>query len=109
MHDISNDCTKSSKYSNLFDALEIDHPVVANCLIDSKNIERTLLIPTFQEAHIIMADINKVPKNCEKAITKLAELIYPDPFYRSFGALLTEPKFLKSSLREAMYTLSLKA
>lgn len=82
--------------------MEIDHPVVANCIIDQKEIECLLLIPTSSEACTVMDDYRKVPRNCKRAITKNADLFFPDPHYKTYGGSVSKPKFLQVSTNEAM-------
>lgn len=82
--------------------MEISHPVVANCLIDQRELECILLIPTSQEACNIMDDANKVPRNCKRAITKMADLFIPDPNYKSYGGRVNKPRFLQVSTSEAL-------
>ncbi|XP_070161215.1 structural maintenance of chromosomes protein 6 [Polyergus mexicanus] len=106
VHDVRPYCTQSSQYSNLFEAMVIEDPIVANCLIDQSQIECVLLIPTSSEACEIMSDVMKVPKNCKRAFTKRGDLFYPDPNYRSYGGKCgTRAKFLQVSTMEAMQTL----
>ncbi|XP_025269792.1 structural maintenance of chromosomes protein 6 isoform X2 [Camponotus floridanus] len=106
VHDVRRHCTQSSQYSNLFEAMVIEDPIVANCLIDQCQIECVLLIPTNSEACEIMSDATKVPKNCKRAFTKGSDLFYPDPNYRTYGGKCgTRAKFLQVSTMEAMQTL----
>lgn len=103
VHDVRLHCTQSSQYSNLFEAMVIEDPIVTNCLIDQSQIECVLLIPTSSEACEIMSDATKVPKNCKRAFTKRGDLFYPDPNYRTYGGKCgTRAKFLQVSTMEAM-------
>ena len=102
MHNVSDGCTRSSRYQNLLEAMEISHPVIANCLIDQREIECMLLIPTSDEACAVMSDASKVPRNCRRAITKNADLFFPDPSYRTYGGTVTRAKYLQVSTSEAI-------
>lgn len=82
--------------------MEIEHPVIANCIIDQREAECILLIPTSKEACELLDHVSKVPRNCKRAITKQADLFYPDPHYRSYGGSVTRPKFLQVSTNEAI-------
>ncbi|XP_014472533.1 PREDICTED: structural maintenance of chromosomes protein 6 isoform X2 [Dinoponera quadriceps] len=105
IHDVSRHCTQSSTYSNLLDAMVIDDPIVANCLIDQREVECILLIPTNQEACQIMSNATKVPKNCKRAFTQQGDTYFPDPNYRTYGGRCERPKLLQVSTKEAMQTL----
>ncbi|XP_072747857.1 structural maintenance of chromosomes protein 6 [Anoplolepis gracilipes] len=106
VHDVRQHCTRSSQYSNLFEAMVIEDSIVANCLIDQCQIECVLLIPTSNEACEIMSDVTKVPKNCKRAFTKRGDLFYPDPNYRTYGGKCgTRAKYLQVSTMEAIQTL----
>jgi len=103
VHDVSRYCTQSSQYSNLLEAMVIEDPVVANCLIDQREIECVLLIPTNDEACMIMSDATKVPRNCKRAFTLNGDTFFPDPNYRTYGGKCgTRAKYLQVSTMEAM-------
>ncbi|XP_011496853.1 PREDICTED: structural maintenance of chromosomes protein 6 [Ceratosolen solmsi marchali] len=105
MHNVEDGCTNSPKYSNLLDAMEISHPVIANSLIDQREIECILLIPTSNEACTVMSNVIKVPQNCKRAITKNSDLFYPDPNYRIYGGSVSKAKYLQVSTNEAIQSL----
>ena len=102
MHDVRRHCTYSPQYSNLLEAMVIEDPVVANSLIDQREIECILLIPTNEEACAIMSDGTKVPKNCKRAFTLHGDTFFPDPNYRTYGGNCTRAKYLQVSTMEAM-------
>ena len=102
MHNVSKGCTRSPKYQNLLEAMEISNPVIANYLIDQREIECILLIPTSDEACAVMSDASKVPRNCRAAITKNADLFFPDPSYRTYSGDVTKAKYLQVSTTEAI-------
>ncbi|XP_011862086.1 PREDICTED: structural maintenance of chromosomes protein 6 [Vollenhovia emeryi] len=106
VHDVRSHCIQSSQYSNLLEAMVIEDPVVANCLIDQREIECILLIPTSNEACEIMSNMTKVPRNCKRAFTLNGDTFYPDPNYRTYGGRGgMRAKFLQVSTMEAMQTL----
>ncbi|XP_018057117.1 PREDICTED: structural maintenance of chromosomes protein 6 [Atta colombica] len=105
VHDVRRHCTYSPQYSNLLEAMVIEDPVVANSLIDQREIECILLIPTNEEACAIMSDETKVPKNCKRAFTLHGDTFFPDPNYRTYGGNCTRAKYLQVSTMEAMQTL----
>ncbi|EFN87370.1 Structural maintenance of chromosomes protein 6 [Harpegnathos saltator] len=106
IHDVRRHCTQSPRYSNLLEAMIIEDPIVANCLIDQREIECILLIPTNQEACEIMSNAAKVPKNCKRAFTQQSDIYFPDPNYRTYGGKCgSRAKYLQVSSTEAMQTL----
>lgn len=103
VHDVRHHCTQSSQYSNLLEAMVIDDPVVANCLIDQREVECILLITTNAEACDIMSNAAKVPKNCKRAFTQQGDTYFPDPNYRTYGGRCAKgAKYLQVSSRQAM-------
>ncbi|XP_043593729.1 structural maintenance of chromosomes protein 6 [Bombus pyrosoma] len=105
VHDVHAHCTKSSHYSNLLDAMDISDPVVANCLIDQREVECILLIPSSKEAAEIMSKASKVPQNCKRAFTQRGDTFYPDPQYRSYGG----PRSLKARFLQVSITDTINA
>lgn len=103
VHDVRRFCTQSPRYSNLLEAMVIEDPIVANCLIDQREIECILLIPTNHEACEIMSNAAKVPKNCKRAFTQQGDIYFPDPNYRTYGGKCsTRAKYLQVSSKQAM-------
>ncbi|XP_076243651.1 structural maintenance of chromosomes 6 [Calliopsis andreniformis] len=106
VHDVSAHCTYSRDYSNLLNAMDISDPIVANCLIDQREVECILLIPTSKEAADIMSDAAKVPQNCKRAFTQKGDTFYPDPNYRSYGGPRgLKAKFLQVSVKDTINAL----
>ncbi|XP_068965461.1 structural maintenance of chromosomes protein 6 isoform X1 [Bombus flavifrons] len=105
VHDVHAHCTKSSHYPNLLDAMDISDPVVANCLIDQREVECILLIPSSKEAAEIMSKASKVPQNCKRAFTQRGDTFYPDPQYRSYGG----PRSLKARFLQVSITDTINA
>ncbi|XP_043262042.1 structural maintenance of chromosomes protein 6 [Colletes gigas] len=106
IHDVHAHCTRSANYSNLLNAMDISDPVIANCLIDRREVECILLIPTSKEASDIMSDATRVPQNCKRAFTQQGDMFYPDPHYRSYGGPRDlKAKFLQVSVNDAINAL----
>ncbi|CAK9818472.1 Structural maintenance of chromosomes protein 6 [Anthophora plagiata] len=106
VHDVHAHCTRSSNYHNLLDAMDISDAVVVNCLIDQREVECVLLIPTSKEAAEIMSDASKVPRNCKRAFTQQGDTFYPDPHYRSYGGPRgLKAKFLQVSVTDTINSL----
>ncbi|XP_048842118.1 structural maintenance of chromosomes protein 6-like isoform X2 [Brienomyrus brachyistius] len=80
---IYNICGKSAqhpKYPTVLQALEIDNPVVANCLIDMRAVETVLLIKSNQEARQVM-QAGAPPTNCREAFTKDGDQVFFNRYY----------------------------
>ncbi|XP_033215267.1 structural maintenance of chromosomes protein 6 isoform X2 [Belonocnema kinseyi] len=106
VHNVEQHCARSSDYLNLLDAMEISHPVIANCLIDQREIECVMLIPTSEEACAVMSNAQYVPKNCKKAFTQQGDLFFPDPNYKTYGGRRgMRAKFLQVSTTQAIQLL----
>ncbi|XP_066600099.1 structural maintenance of chromosomes protein 6 [Prorops nasuta] len=106
VHDVCNEGIQSQTHQSLLNAMNISHPVIANCLIDQNEIECILLIPTSKEACEIMSDAARVPIHSKKAITLNGDIFYPDPDYRSYGGRPDlRAKILQVSASEAKQVL----
>ncbi|XP_078043070.1 structural maintenance of chromosomes 6 isoform X2 [Augochlora pura] len=106
VHDVSAHCTRSPEFSNLLDAMDISDPTVANCLIDQREVECILLIPTSKEAAEVMSNASRVPRNCRRAITQKGDMFFPDPHYRSYGGPRDlKARFLQVSVSDAISAL----
>ena len=64
------------------DCIVVNNPVVMNCLIDQKSIERVLIIDSDRDAMQILKDERTVPKNLLFAYTLQNNQYYPAPSYR---------------------------
>ncbi|XP_078397707.1 structural maintenance of chromosomes protein 6-like isoform X2 [Cetorhinus maximus] len=69
-------------FPTVLDALEIGNPVVANCLIDMRGIERILLISSNSRAREIMQQ-QKPPVNCREAFTAAGDQVFVNRYYSS--------------------------
>ncbi|XP_069742475.1 structural maintenance of chromosomes protein 6-like isoform X2 [Narcine bancroftii] len=70
------------EFPTVFEALEIDNPVVTNCLIDMRNIERVLLISSNSRAREVMQQ-QKAPLNCKEAFTAAGDQVFTNRYYSS--------------------------
>ncbi|GCB74767.1 hypothetical protein scyTo_0003858, partial [Scyliorhinus torazame] len=69
-------------FPTVFDSLEMSNPVVANCLIDLRSIERILLIKSNNRAREIMQQ-QKPPVNCREAFTAAGDQVFFNRYYSS--------------------------
>lgn len=103
VHNVQQHCTRSADYSSLLEMMEISDPVIANCLIDQREIECVLLIPTSEEACEVMCASQYVPHNCKKAFTQKGDLFFPAPNYKTYGGRPgMRAKFLQVSTTQAI-------
>ncbi|NXX79090.1 SMC6 protein, partial [Urocolius indicus] len=70
------------EFPSVLTALEIDHAVVANCLIDMRSIETILLIKSSSKAREVMQS-NRPPKNCKEAFTAEGDQVFERRYYSS--------------------------
>ncbi|KAK0079239.1 hypothetical protein PV326_008874 [Microctonus aethiopoides] len=106
VHNVSGKNTGTSEFMSLLDAMEITNPIVANCLIDQREPECILLIPTSADAKRIMGNRQNVPQNCRRALTKKGDLFFPDPRYRCYSNKVAQrAKWLQVSTRDAILSL----
>lgn len=79
----------------MFDALNVSNVIVLNYLIDSKKIEKVLLIPDTTTATRIMSAAENVPPKCILGITIKCDTFYPFPRYKKFGSRYHVAKYLQ--------------
>ncbi|NXW63626.1 SMC6 protein, partial [Eurystomus gularis] len=82
------------EFPSVLTALEIDHAMVANCLIDARGIETILLIKSSRKAREVM-QLNRPPKNCREAFTAEGDQVFERRYYSSD---YTRPKFLSQDV-----------
>ncbi|ROJ13834.1 Structural maintenance of chromosomes protein 6 [Anabarilius grahami] len=70
------------QYPTVLQALDIENPVVANCLIDMRGIETILLIKNAAEARSVMQG-GHPPPNCREAFTREGDQFYNNRYYSS--------------------------
>lgn len=76
-HNIERNRLRSSKYSSIYELLEIENDCVANVLIDRCNIESVAYFPTHREALEVMTEPSRVPENCSQGYTREGRNFYP--------------------------------
>uniref|UniRef100_A0A8C8HVI9 RecF/RecN/SMC N-terminal domain-containing protein n=1 Tax=Oncorhynchus tshawytscha TaxID=74940 RepID=A0A8C8HVI9_ONCTS len=80
VHDTSRRAVNHPDYPSVLQSLEIEDPVVANCLIDQRGIETILLIKSPAEARRVMQG-RQPPRNCYQAFTKEGDQCYNNRYY----------------------------
>ncbi|KAG9273575.1 structural maintenance of chromosomes protein 6-like [Astyanax mexicanus] len=81
-YNISNRAVNHPEFPTVLQALDIDNPVVANCLIDMRGIETVLLIKNSKDARRVMQGGNP-PRNCKEAFTREGDQVYSNRYYSS--------------------------
>lgn len=106
VHNVQQHCTRSPDYPSLLEMMEISDPVIANCLIDQREIECVLLIPSSDQACKVMCSAQYVPHNCKRAFTQQGDLFFPAPNYKTYGGRRgMRAKFLQISTTQAIQIL----
>ncbi|TKS76150.1 Structural maintenance of chromosomes protein 6 [Collichthys lucidus] len=96
VHDTRKRAVNHPEYPSVLQALEIEDPVVANCLIDQRGIESILLIKNRTEARRVMQGRNP-PQNCTQAFSKEGDQIFIN---RSYTAEQTRANYLSGDVEE---------
>ncbi|XP_073705563.1 structural maintenance of chromosomes protein 6-like [Garra rufa] len=77
-----NGAVNHPEYPTVLQALDIENPVVANCLIDMRGIETILLIKNAGDARRVM-HFGDRPLNCREAFTCAGDQVYSNRYYCS--------------------------
>uniref|UniRef100_A0A8C4FCG9 Structural maintenance of chromosomes protein 6 n=1 Tax=Dicentrarchus labrax TaxID=13489 RepID=A0A8C4FCG9_DICLA len=96
VHDTRKRAVDHPEYPSVLQALEIEDPVVANCLIDQRGIESILLIKNRTDARRVMQNKNP-PQNCNQAFSKDGDQIFSN---RSYTAEQTRANYLSGDVEE---------
>ncbi|XP_053192459.1 structural maintenance of chromosomes protein 6-like [Scomber japonicus] len=96
VHDTRKRAVNHNEYPSVLQALEIEDPVVANCLIDQRGIESILLIKNRTDARRVMQGRNP-PQNCNQAFSKEGDQIFNN---RSYTAEQTRANYLSGDVEE---------
>ncbi|NWW11028.1 SMC6 protein, partial [Oreocharis arfaki] len=94
IYDTSQRAVLHPEFPSVLTALEIDNPVVANCLIDMRGIETILLIKNSRKAREVM-QCNRPPKNCKEAFTAEGDQVFERRYY---SANFVRPRFLSQDV-----------
>ncbi|XP_043924473.1 structural maintenance of chromosomes protein 6 [Protopterus annectens] len=82
VYDVRARAVNHPHFPSVLTALEVDDPVVANCLIDMRGIESVLLIKNKKVARQVMQQ-QQPPKNCREAFTGEGDQVFSNRFYSS--------------------------
>ncbi|XP_068433413.1 structural maintenance of chromosomes protein 6-like [Clinocottus analis] len=96
VHDTRMRGVNHPQYPSVLQALEIEDPVVANCLIDQRGIESILLIKNRTDARRVMQGRNP-PQYCSQAFSREGDQIFNN---RSYTAEQTRANYLSGDVEE---------
>ncbi|RXN13962.1 structural maintenance of chromosomes 6 [Labeo rohita] len=82
VYDVRNGAVSHPEYPTVLQALDIENPVVANCLIDMRGIEAILLIKNAKDARRVMQCGDR-PRNCREAFTREGDQVFYNRYYSS--------------------------
>uniref|UniRef100_A0A671N6N7 Structural maintenance of chromosomes protein 6 n=1 Tax=Sinocyclocheilus anshuiensis TaxID=1608454 RepID=A0A671N6N7_9TELE len=68
------------EFPSVLDCLNIENPVIANCLIDMRSIESILIIKVSSRARKVMQE-SRPPKNCREAFTADGDQVFSHRYY----------------------------
>ncbi|XP_005015105.1 structural maintenance of chromosomes protein 6 isoform X1 [Anas platyrhynchos] len=94
VYDVRHRGVHHPEFPSVLTALEIDDPVVANCLIDMRGIEKILLIKSSRKAREVMQS-NNPPRNCREAFTVEGDQVFDRRYYSSD---YRRPKYLSKNV-----------
>ncbi|NXY84808.1 SMC6 protein, partial [Alcedo cyanopectus] len=94
VYDVTQRGVHHPEFPSVLTALEIDHAMVANCLIDARGIETILLIKSSHEARRVM-QTNPPPRNCREAFTAAGDQVFQRRYYSSD---YVRPKYLSQDV-----------
>ncbi|KAG1931921.1 structural maintenance of chromosomes protein 6 [Pimephales promelas] len=80
LYNVGNRAVNHPEYPTVLQALEIENPVVANCLIDMRGIETILLIKNAKDARRVMMN-GHPPRNCRETFTQEGDQVYCNRYY----------------------------
>ncbi|KAK9874057.1 hypothetical protein WA026_002412 [Henosepilachna vigintioctopunctata] len=101
VHDVTNNKVQAPPDCiGLFDVLEFEDPVVANCVIDESSIEGILLIPSDDRAMTLLSNKAHVPSKCSQGITIKGDRYFPDPNYKSYCSDYHQAQYLQIDASE---------
>ncbi|XP_044253818.1 structural maintenance of chromosomes protein 6 [Tribolium madens] len=100
-HDVRNNLVRApSDCVGIYDVLEIEDAVVANCIVDQAQVEGILLIPSNERAMQLLSHASHVPQNCQQGITIKGDKYYPDPNYKTYGSRYHRAQYLQVDTKE---------
>ncbi|XP_038056930.1 structural maintenance of chromosomes protein 6-like [Patiria miniata] len=97
-YDISQGAVQCQDYPSLLDMLDIEDPIIYNCLIDQRGVESILLVETSQDARNLLR--LHTPHNCSQAFTLSGDQVYAGRDQRYYSNRSTKAKVLQGDVEE---------
>ncbi|KAJ8033739.1 Structural maintenance of chromosomes protein 6 [Holothuria leucospilota] len=95
-YDISSGMINGSQYPSFLDIVDVDDPVVYNCLIDQRAVERILLIEKKEEARRYVRF--SPPQNCKEAFTLEGDQIYAGSEQRYYSSMQRKVRVIQADV-----------
>ncbi|KAA0710832.1 Structural maintenance of chromosomes protein 6 [Triplophysa tibetana] len=89
IHKLQGRGVRHPEFPSVLDALNIENPVVTNCLIDMRSIECILIIKEKACARKVMQG-SRPPKNCREAFTADGDQVYSHRYYTPENEVLVK-------------------
>ncbi|XP_056623223.1 structural maintenance of chromosomes protein 6 isoform X2 [Triplophysa dalaica] len=89
VHKLQGRGVRHPEFPSVLDALNIENPVVTNCLIDMRSIECILIIKEKACARKVMQG-SRPPKNCREAFTADGDQVYSHRYYTPENEVLVK-------------------
>lgn len=85
----------------LFNLIKVDDPVVMNCLIDQKSIERIVLVDSMESAIELTLEENNVPNNLSRVVllNPYSEF-HPAPNYRTYSLRENPVRYIQTNTQD---------
>ncbi|CAG9858163.1 unnamed protein product [Phyllotreta striolata] len=100
-HDVSRNLVQEPKgCRSVYNAIDIEDPVVSNCIVDNCGPENILLVPSNDMAQQLLSERRNVPRNCYQGITENGDIYYPDPNYRTYASMYHRAQYLQVDTKE---------
>uniref|UniRef100_A0A673L885 Structural maintenance of chromosomes protein 6 n=1 Tax=Sinocyclocheilus rhinocerous TaxID=307959 RepID=A0A673L885_9TELE len=76
------------EFPSVLDCLNIENPVITNCLIDMRSIESILIIKNARARKVMQG--SRPPKNCREAFTADGDQVYTNRYYTTEREVLAQ-------------------
>uniref|UniRef100_A0A672TGB0 Structural maintenance of chromosomes protein 6-like n=1 Tax=Sinocyclocheilus grahami TaxID=75366 RepID=A0A672TGB0_SINGR len=76
------------EFLSVLDCLNIENPVITNCLIDMRSIESILIIKNARARKVMQG--SRPPKNCREAFTADGDQVYTNRYYTTEREVLAQ-------------------
>ncbi|XP_071837915.1 structural maintenance of chromosomes protein 6-like isoform X2 [Apostichopus japonicus] len=99
-HDINSGMIHGSNHPSFLDLVEVDDPVIFNCLIDQRAVERILLVESKEEARNYLRF--SPPQNCREAFTLEGDQVYAGSEQRYYSSMKTKARVMQADVAQGI-------